>query len=266
MKKNLSLVFHRGDPTGLLTHFFVTDKIVDIHSLATAHGNAYVAPLYLYPSISDPNLFENEKLDTPRSSKSSNLSPKFITDFSARLKLKFVMDGYGNLQSTFGSEDVFHYAYAIFYSPTYRSRYAEFLKIDFPHLPLTSDVNLFRSLCALGKELVTLHLMESLPKLQTRYPVAGDNKIDNVRYTESPGGSQGGVWINKTQYFDDVPPDVWGYYIGGYQVCQKWLKDRKGRQLSYDDLIHYQGIVAALARTIELQSAIDNAINKWPLR
>ena len=76
-------------------------------------------------------------------------------------------------------------------------------------------------------------------------------------------GSLGRVWINQTQYFDNVPPEVWGYHIGGYQVCHKWLKDRKGRQLSYDDLTHYRGIVAALARTIELQAAIDEAIGEW---
>lgn len=147
-------------------------------------------------------------------------------------------------------------------------------KIDFPRLPLTHDVALFRSLCALGKELVALHLMEQLSKLETRYPVAGDNTVEAMRYTEpSPPaplpegeGSKDRVWINQTQYFDNVPPEVWAYHIGGYQVCHKWLKDRKGRQLSYDDLTHYRGIVAALARTIELQAAIDAAIGDWPLQ
>ena len=84
--------------------------------------------------------------------------------------------------------------------------------------------------------------------------------MDAVRYAEPATGVPGRVWINKTQYFDNVPPEVWGYHIGGYRVCQKWLKDRKGRQLSYDDLTHYRGIVAALARTIGLQAAIDEAI------
>jgi len=109
-------------------------------------------------------------------------------------------------------------------------------------------------------------LMEHLPKLETRYPEAGDNTVDAVRYTEPTSGVRGRVWINQTQYFDNVPPEVWDYHIGGYQVCQKWLKDRKGRQLSYDDLTHYRGIVAALARTIELQAAIDDAIGEWPLQ
>ena len=228
-------------------------------------GGTYAAPLYQYP-IDKTDLFDNDNPSITPGGRRPNLAPEFIANFSTRLKLAFVPDGCGDLRKTFGPEDVFHYAYAVFHSPTYRSRYAEFLKIDFPRLPLTSDVELFRSLCALGKELVELHLMEQLPKPRTRYPVAGDNTVDNVRYTEPASGVPGRVWINKTQYFDNVPPEVWGYHIGGYQVCQKWLKDRKGRQLSYDDLTHYQGIVAALARTIELQTAIDEAIVEWPLQ
>ncbi len=115
-------------------------------------------------------------------------------------------------------------------------------------------------------DLVALYLIERPPKLQTRYPEAGDNTVDAVRYTEPANGVPGRAWINQKQYFDNVPPEVWNYHIGGYQVCHKWLKDRKGRQLSYDDLTHYRGIVAALVRTIELQAAIDDAIGVWPLR
>lgn len=224
-------------------------------------GGVNIFPLYLYASAKT-DLFD----DSAPGKRRPNLAPEFIADFSARLQLAFVPDGCGDLKKTFGPEDVFHYAYAVFYSPTYRSRYAEFLKIDFPRLPLTRDAALFRSLCALGKDLVALHLMEQLPKLETRYPVAGDNTVDAVRYTEPANDMPGRVWINQMQYFDNVPPEVWGYHIGGYQVCQKWLKDRKGRQLAYDDLTHYRGIVAALARTIALQAAIDAAIGEWPLQ
>lgn len=247
---------------------YATNLPAGQHKLATPYDGSYLSPLYLYPTAKT-DLFD----DSAAGSRRPNLAPECIADFSARLQLDFVPDGCGNLRKTFGPEDVFHYAYAVFHTPTYRSRYAEFLKIDFPRLPLTRDVALFRSLCALGKELVALHLMEQLPKLETSYPVAGDNTVEAVRYSEPPPplpqaseGSLGRVWINQTQYFDNVPPEVWGYHIGGYQVCQKWLKDRKGRQLSYDDLTHYRGIVAALARTIELQAAIDDAIGEWPLQ
>lgn len=241
-------------------HLLCTNGLITLHTVSIKEIN-YIFPLYLHTSTKS-DLFD----DSIEGSRRANLSPEFIADFSTRLQLSFVVDGCGDLRKTFGPEDVFHYAYAVFYSPTYRSRYAEFLKGDFPRLPLTRDVALFRNLCASGKELVALHLIEQLPKLETRYPEAGDNTVDAVRYTEPGNGVLGRVWINQTQYFDNVPPEVWGYHIGGYRVCQKWLKDRKGRQLSYDDLTHYRGIVAALARTIELQAAIDDAIGEWPLQ
>ena len=241
-------------------HLFCTNGLLTHHTVSIKEVN-YLFPLYLY-STAKTDLFD----DRAAGGRRPNLAPEFIADFSARLQLDFVPDGCGDLRKTYGPEDVFHYAYAVFHAPTYRSRYAEFLKGDFPRLPLTRDVALFRSLCALGKELVALHLMEQLPKLETRYPEAGDNTVDAVRYTEPGNGVHGRAWINQTQYFDNVSPEVWSYHIGGYQVCQKWLKDRKGRQLSYDDLTHYRGIVAALARTIELQAAIDDAIGEWPLQ
>ena len=260
-RKNISLISTRNVEIDRgWEHVLVSQWVANNHSVSIKETN-YVFPLYRYP-IAKTDLFD----ESAAGSRRPNLAPEFINDFSSRLQLDFVPDGCGDLRKTFGPEDVFHYAYAVFHSPTYRRRYAEFLKGDFPRLPLTREVALFCSLCALGKELVALHLMERLPKLETRYPEAGDNTVDAVRYSEPANGAPGRVWINQKQYFDNVPPEVWGYHIGGYQVCQKWLKDRKGRQLSYDDLTHYRGIVAALARTIELQAAIDEAIGEWPLQ
>ncbi len=259
-KENLCLNVVRQTKSEYWQHAVMTDKPAPAVFVEIKDGST-VFPLYLY-STAKTDLFDDSAAGIRR----PNLAPEFIADFSARLQLDFVLDGCGDLRKTFGPEDVFHYAYAVFHSPVYRSRYAEFLKIDFPRLPLTRDVALFRNLCALGKELVALHLMEQLPKLETRYPEAGDNTVDAVRYSEPANGAPGRVWINLKQYFDNVPPEVWGYHIGGYQVCQKWLKDRKGRQLSYDDLTHYQGIVAALSRTIKMQAAIDQAIGEWPLQ
>ncbi|PJA28863.1 MAG: hypothetical protein CO189_03855, partial [candidate division Zixibacteria bacterium CG_4_9_14_3_um_filter_46_8] len=174
------------------------------------------------------------------------------------------------VQGTFGPEDIFHYIYAVFHSPTYRSRYAEFLKIDFPRVPLTSNQTLFRTLCGLGKELVDLHLMEKHGPDLAGYPVDGSHQVEKVRYSEPGKCSAGGrVWINDAQYFGNVSPEVWEFHIGGYQVCQKWLKDRKGRTLSYDDQTHYQYIVSALSETIRIMSEIDQAIDQhggWPIR
>lgn len=159
--------------------------------------------------------------------------------------------------------------YAVFHSPTYRERYAEFLKIDFPRLPLTSSADLFRALCAIGDRLVGLHLMEQYGQNLPRYPQAGNHMVERVEYTQpadKPG--EGRVWINKTQYFEGVPPGVWEFHVGGYQVCHKWLKDRKGRALSFGDITHYQRIVGALAETITLMEQVDEVIEEqggWPI-
>jgi len=157
----------------------------------------------------------------------------------------------------------FHYAYAVSHSPTYRERYGEFLKRDFPRLPLTSDIELFRKLATVGGELVALHLMESplLNSLITKYPVAGSDEVEKVNYLEQDQR----VYINPEQYFDGVPPEVWEFRVGGYQVCEKWLKDRRGRKLSYDDQIHYQQVVVALRETIRRMAKIDEIIPSWPV-
>ena len=168
----------------------------------------------------------------------------------------------GDLETTFGPEDVFHYAYAVFHSPTYRSRYAEFLKIDFPRLPLTSDPALFAALVRLGRELVAFHLLKT-PRVDdfiTSYPVTGDNKVEKVQYTD------GKVYINPRQYFGGVPAEVWNFKIGGYQVCDKWLKDRKGRVLSGEDIRHYQRVVVALQETIRLMAEVIKIITTWPIK
>jgi REP element-mobilizing transposase RayT len=180
--------------------------------------------------------------------------------------------------ATVGPEDVFHYIYAIFHSPTYRQRYAEFLKIDFPRVPLTSDRELFRRLCALGRELVGLHLLDSpaVSNLITRYPIPGDHPVEKGHPKYVPPGEpepgtgkpleHGRVYINKTQHFEGVPPEVWEFHVGGYQPMEKWLKDRRGRALSYEDLQHYQNIAVALKETIRLMAEIDGAIPSWALQ
>ena len=172
--------------------------------------------------------------------------------------------GHNSLFSIWNNyRDGSNYACAVFHSPTYRNRYAEFLKIDFPRLPLTSDKGLFKSLTDKGAELVSLHLMESptLNKPITKYPVTGTNAVDKVTYDDNNQR----IYINKEQYFEGVLPEVWNFHIGGYQVCQKWLKDRKGRTLTYDELTHYQKVIVALQETIRLMAEIDGLIPGWPV-
>lgn len=192
-----------------------------------------------------------------------NFSSQFIAEVASRLGLTFIPDGVGDLKKTFGPEDVFHYMYAVFHAPTYRARYAEFLKIDFPRLPLTRNLPLFRQLCALGQQLVALHLLEH-PKLahpKTSFKGTGDNTVAKgyPKYEEET------VWVNPTQGFARVPAEVWNFHVGGYQVCHKWLKDRRERTLSADDIAHYQKVVVALSETIRLMHEIDAAIPGWPL-
>jgi predicted helicase len=239
---------------------FCTRQICD-HNLFY-RGSSLNLPLYLYPNGDlPPDLFAHDNGHVP------NLSAGFVNVVTAKLGVQFMAEGCGDLRKTLGPEDVFHYAYAVFHSPTYRTRYAEFLKIDFPRLPLTGDLELFRALAARGAELVALHLLES-PKLDaflTDWPVKGDNVVEKVQYTEKDNR----VWINKTQYFGGVPKAVWEFHVGGYQVCQKWLKDRKGRKLTYDDTQHYQKVVVALSETIRLMAEIDQVIDQhggWPMR
>lgn len=212
---------------------FVTRHIIDNRYFISNKGICLSCPLYLYPS----GLNENKSL---------NLDPKI----------------YGKIKETVPRatpESLFDYIYAVLHSPVYRKRYAEFLKTDFPRIPYPKDAKTFDALAKLGGELRALHLMES-PKLEkpiTTYPAGGDHEVVKPRFEKAK------VWINLTQYFGGVPEEAWEFYIGGYQPAQKWLKDRKGRKLSADDIRHYQRIIVALTETgkiMEKIGKIDRAL------
>ena len=196
-----------------------------------------------------------------------NLAPAFLRDCEAKLGLRFVAEATGELD-TFSPEDIFHYAYAIFHSPQYRERYVEFLRIDFPRLPLTTSVPLFRQLGALGGELVAWHLLqhsdlEGVSGLRTTFPIGGDNRVEKGHPKYDAGYQR--VHINKEQYFEGIAPALWEHMVGGYQVLKKWLADRKGRTLTSEDITHYQRIVRSLHETQRLMRAIDEAIGAFPL-
>ena len=244
----------------------VTDTIIGHKSLAAYDINS-LFPLYLLPDDGDtePTLFDIGRPSGASSERSINLSSPFIAELERKLGLRFVQHGEGDLRATLGPEDVFNYLYAIFYSPTYRERYAEFLQRDFPRVPVTSDVSLFRSLCNRGGRLVGLHLLRQIDSSIAVYPISGDNRVEVVRYIPPTDQRQGCVWINKTQYFEEVTPEVWRFHVGGYQVAEKWLKDRKGRKLDYEDLNHYIAIIDVLVGTMRLMEEIDSTIPSWPL-
>ena len=220
-------------------------------------------PLYLY---------DNELLAGGADARRTNLSPPHLKKIAGLLSLKAGRDG---LPVGLTPEDIFHYAYAVFHSPGYRSRYAEFLKIDFPRLPLTGSLHLFQALARLGDELVALHLLESKMLDKPLSPYIGNKRtVSKVGWTANYGGT---VWIDGkgtakifqrgSNGFSPVPEAVWNFRIGGYQVCHKWLKDRKGRTLSDEDIAHYQKIVVALNETVRIMAEIDEVIEAhggWP--
>jgi predicted helicase len=252
--RNLGLISSRAVNDLQFAHCFVTCEPVDkIFISSKTSTNAYVFPLF----FKDDDMYEQK----PR----PNFSRKFLELLAQTLGVR--KSGEHGIPEGITAAAIFHYAYGVFHSPGYRKRYAEFLKIDFPRLPLTGNMELFRALAHLGGELVALHLLES-PKLDTPITelIGGRNpEVGKVSWSKDT------VWLDKAQNtgFKGVREDVWNFHIGGYQVCEKWLKDRKGRNLSADDRAHYQKIVVALSETIRLMAEIDNLIDKhggWPLR
>lgn len=253
--KNLGLAVGRAGQVidqGEWNLVYATRRITEFNLFRRGGNN--LAPLYVYPEAKGLRL---SKSAVP------NFSPAFLRELAERLSLPQVKPD--NLPEGLTPEDIFHYAYAVFHSPSYRRRYAEFLKIDFPRLPLTGSAKLFRSLALLGSELTALHLFES-PKSAlpiTKFIGGRDPDVTKISW------SQDTVWLDKEQTlgFRGVKESVWNCQIGGYQVCEKWLKDRKGRTLSTVDIDHYHRIVFALSETVRLKLEIDRVIREsggWP--
>ncbi len=252
LEDNLSLATTR-QINGEFTHVTATSVLITDCTLSSeSKERSYLFPLYVYTNLQNYEaIFHNSLLERE---KIPNISQNFLNAITSKL-------GY-----TPTPEAIFYYIYAIFHSPTYRTRYAEFLKIDFPRVPLTSDEKLFRQLATYGEELVALHLMKS-PKLNsliTQFVETGGNCLVDAGHPKFINENE--VVINKKgDKFTGIPENIWNFYVGGYQVCQKWLKDRKGRTLSDEDIQHYQRIVVALKETIELMAQIDEAIPGFPI-
>jgi predicted helicase len=209
---------------------FITKNLVDrcTVSLQTKEG-AYTFPLYL---------FSDDGTKIP------NINNEILTEIE-------------NIVGKTAPEDILDYIYAVLHSPIYREKYKEFLKIDFPRIPYPKDKITFREFVKYGTELRLLHLLES-PKVSqfiTSYPVEGSDKVEKIVYLKDK------VFINKEQYFGNVPEIAWNFYIGGYQPAQKWLKDRKGRTLTNEDIEHYQKIIVSLTETDRIMKEIDGIGN-----
>lgn len=232
-------------------------KSIAGHKSVNSYDINYLFPLYLYPDATKhkKDLFDGGG-DEGREIRDAqgrmiNLAPDFINAIAAATDMTFDPNATGAGNERFGPRDVMAWIYAVLHTPEYRKRYAEFLRGDFPRIPLPRDADQFARAIAAGHRLMTLHLMEGEEDIQTRFPIQGDNIVDKPRYAE------GRVYINATQYFDGVDKSVWDHSIGGYQVMDKWLKDRKGRALSYDDILHYQRIAAILAETRAIMAELD---------
>lgn len=235
----------------------ITNKIIDFNYYR--RGGELVFPLYLYPEESFQQTLDGKPELTP------NLDKKLVSKIADKLKLKFVTEK-EDIDGTFAPIDLLDYIYAVLHSPSYREKYKEFLKIDFPRVPYPEDQDTFWQLVELGGELRKTHLLEH-PKVEdfiTTYPESGTNIISNKLTKNEPGfipdhgnDSIGKVWINEEQYFGNVPTKAWEFYIGGYQPAEKWLKDRRDRELSIEEIQHYQKIIVALTETDHLMQEID---------
>lgn len=252
LRDNISITIGRqGQVTGdnLWDLIFIQDTISDLNLFY--RGDGIVCPLYLYPETNGQQSIEQTEVRTP------NLNAEIVNQIAEKLGLTFTNEKDTSTSSasenTFAPIDILDYIYAVLHSPTYREKYKEFLKIDFPRVPYPKDQDTFWQLVKLGGEIRQIHLLESpiVEQYITQYPMDGDNVVGKPKYKD------GKVFINERQYFDNVPQVSWGFYIGGYQPAQKWLKDRKERKLEFDDILHYQKIIVALSETDRLMKEID---------
>jgi predicted helicase len=242
-KTNLCLNFTRVTNNTEWRNALVSSHVAPAVYVEIKEGST-IAPLWLYPTE------KRDLLDEELTGKRPNFAPEFLQHVKDQLEPHVV---------GITPEALFAYIYAVLYSNGYRSRYVELLKRNFPRIPITKNRMRFDQLAALGERLIAAHLMTVHGTHTCTYPIAGSNRVDKVSF------DAGRISINAEQYFDGVPAEVWNYHIGGYQVAHKWLKDRKGRLLSFADLQHYQHVISALADTIVLQAEIDTTIPRWPL-
>ena len=247
LEENISICFMRQvSSSEPYSQILVSEQMVDNRTFFSSKGIIQQAPLYLYPERKEKRknpliqimMFEEE---VEYKTRQPNIKKELFDELKKNFRKKVT------------PEEIFFYVYAILYSKTYRTKYAEFLKIDFPRIPFTKDYKLFITLGKLGKQLSDLHLLKSkeLEKTKPQFPIDGNNEVEKLKYEDEK------TWINETQYFNNVKEEVWKYQIGGYQVCEKWLKDRKGRTLTLDEIKTYSKIITALSITITLQSQID---------
>lgn len=231
---NLAIVTIKNSKQVNFDEVFISKHITDKHLIG---HQTFVFPLFIYSGNNNNSLFGKDSVQQ------SNFNPKFWQ----KITPSFV--------ETLNPWSIFYYIYAVLYSNTYREKYNEFLKVDFPRIPFTKDTKLFFNLVDIGEELVKLHLLKSekLEKISVEFHIVGDNRVKKREYNEKLKR----VYINDQQYFEKIEPEIWNYYIGGYQVLDKWLKDRTDRVLSGDEVNHFLKVITALNWTIYFQKEIN---------
>lgn len=238
LNPNFALQTTRMQTTFAFQHILATENVSDLNSVSMQTGEqTYVFPLYLYSD------------ELGKVKKTSNLDKKIVAAIE-------------KVVGKTTPEDIFHYIYAVLHTPEYRDKYKEFLKIDFPHIPYPKDSSSFRALVEKGAALVATHLLKSdavTSEVETSEVAtfAGAATVDKSMLKD------GCVCFGKAKAFENVPEVAWNFYIGGYQPAQKWLKDRKGRILSDDDIKHYRQIIHALLETDRLMKELSILSNSW---
>ena len=230
LKDNIALITSpQGQAIGgdIWNGVSVSDKIVDRNIFR--RGGGLVFPLYLYTTAIDGTEERVPNLNREEWQRFADAVGRDVTP-----------------------EELLHYIYGMLHSPSYRERYKEFLKIDFPRIPLPVNDNEFKRYAGYGSQLIDLHLMKNTSSWQiaTTFPEAGNCEVTEIRYADER------VYINKKQYFGNVSATAWNAYIGGYQPAQKWLKDRKSRALTFDDIRHYMHIIHALSEAERIMTEI----------
>jgi len=247
VKPNMALVVTKILSSESFQHAFIADGVGDRTFISTRGKEAnYYFPLWLYNSNAKT---QNQLPISPQpKDKTPNINQKVIDLLSS---------SYKNLVSP---EETFYYIYAVLYSNIYRKKYLEFLKIDFPRMPFTNDYKLFKKLSGIGKQLIDIHLLkpEFLKDTASRFEGDGNGLVKKVIYNIK----EKRVYINENQFFTNIEPEIWNYFIGGYQVLNKWLKDRKGEYLTDEEIKNYIKIISALNQTIIAQKEIDKLYPK----
>lgn len=249
-KNNIALITSRMTKGEAFRHIHFTKNMAEVICMSpNTSNNGFVFPLSVFDS--------DEELELNKDGSRFNFSKAFIEAVEQRLDFQFSEKKNGNGTDTFGAEELFYYISAVLSSPDYQNRFEECLKVDFPRIPITADVKLFWQLVKIGSDVVSGHLMNDA-KEATNFPEKGSNIVEKIEYDGKEK-----VFINDTQYFQGVSEAVFGFYVGGYAACEKWLKSRKGKKLALAEIRHFGKMVGAIEQIQAHQKSLDDTLSQY---